>query len=97
MILSAQNDLSKTMSGNDMPGYPRVSSVPQHSLNCNGYSGEFSGNQQSSNNSVQSQQQQNAQQQSNQQQSQQNNNNLPPQVPQSQQNTNNRFILNYSY
>lgn len=46
-----------------MPGYPRVSSVPQHSLNCNGYSGEFSGNQQnasqqSQNNPLQQQQQQ---------------------------------------
>lgn len=48
MLLGGQNDLNKTMSGNDMPGYPRVSSVPQHSLNCNGYSGEFnSGNQNS--------------------------------------------------
>lgn len=46
MLLSAQNDLSKNMAGNDLPGYPRVSSVPQHSLSCNGYSGEFGGNQQ---------------------------------------------------
>lgn len=28
-----------------MPGYPRVNSVPPRSLNCNGYSGDFGGNQ----------------------------------------------------
>lgn len=38
------SDLNKTMSGNDTPGYPRVSSVPPRSLNCNGYSGDYSGN-----------------------------------------------------
>lgn len=50
MLLGGQNDLNKTLSGNDMPGYPRVNSVPPRSLNCNGYSGDFSGNQQTSNN-----------------------------------------------
>ncbi|XP_053686989.1 methylcytosine dioxygenase TET [Sabethes cyaneus] len=32
--------LNKQTSGNDMPGYPRVNSVPPRSLNCNGYSGQ---------------------------------------------------------
>ncbi|KAL9699496.1 hypothetical protein quinque_002937 [Culex quinquefasciatus] len=32
--------LAKQTSGNDMPGYPRVNSVPPRSLNCNGYSGQ---------------------------------------------------------
>ncbi|XP_075163798.1 ten-Eleven Translocation (TET) family protein isoform X2 [Haematobia irritans] len=41
--LGSVTDLNKTMSGNDTPGYPRVSSVPPRSLNCNGYSGEYSG------------------------------------------------------
>ncbi len=32
-------------SGNEMPGYPRVNSVPPRSLNCNGYPGsEYGGN-----------------------------------------------------
>uniref|UniRef100_A0A1A9UGC8 Methylcytosine dioxygenase TET n=1 Tax=Glossina austeni TaxID=7395 RepID=A0A1A9UGC8_GLOAU len=44
-------DLNKTMSGNDMPGYPRVSSVPPRSLNCNGYSGDYGGAQQPTNHS----------------------------------------------
>lgn len=57
-----------TMAGNEMPGYPRVSSVPQHSLNCNGYSGEFSGNQQNA--GQQSQQNQNTPQPHQQQQQQ---------------------------
>lgn len=48
--LGSVSDLNKTMSGNDTPGYPRVSSVPPRSLNCNGYSGDYSGsNQQTSN------------------------------------------------
>lgn len=29
--------------GNEMPGYPRVNSVPPHSLSYNGYSGDLSG------------------------------------------------------
>ncbi|KAL7049374.1 hypothetical protein ACKWTF_003670 [Chironomus riparius] len=35
-----------TSSGNEMPGYPRVNSVPPRSLNCNGYPGlgEYGGN-----------------------------------------------------
>ncbi|XP_073841916.1 ten-Eleven Translocation (TET) family protein isoform X3 [Musca autumnalis] len=41
--LGSVTDLNKTMSGNDTPGYPRVSSVPPRSLNCNGYSGDYSG------------------------------------------------------
>ncbi|XP_055620631.1 methylcytosine dioxygenase TET isoform X2 [Toxorhynchites rutilus septentrionalis] len=32
--------LKQQTSGNDMPGYPRVNSVPPRSLNCNGYSGQ---------------------------------------------------------
>ncbi|XP_037932877.1 DNA N6-methyl adenine demethylase-like, partial [Teleopsis dalmanni] len=44
--LGVGSDLNKTMSGNDTPGYPRVSSVPPRSLNCNGYSGDYSGTQQ---------------------------------------------------
>lgn len=53
--LGSVTDLNKTMSGNDTPGYPRVSSVPPRSLNCNGYSGDYSG-------SAQQQQQQQQQQ-----------------------------------
>lgn len=37
--------LNKQTSGNDMPGYPRVNSVPPRSLNCNGYSGQDYGGQ----------------------------------------------------
>ncbi|XP_031638161.1 DNA N6-methyl adenine demethylase-like isoform X2 [Contarinia nasturtii] len=76
MLLGGQNDLNKSrmsssISGNEMPGYPRVSSVvPQHSLNCNGYSGEFSGAQQNAG-QQQSQQNQNTSQQQQQQQQQQ--------------------------
>ncbi|XP_052873552.1 methylcytosine dioxygenase TET-like [Anopheles cruzii] len=45
---AAASAASASLSGNDMPGYPRVSSVPPRSLNCNGYSGqqEYSGPQQ---------------------------------------------------
>lgn len=90
MLLGGQSDLNKSMSGNDMPGYPRVNSVPPRSLNCNGYSGDFGGNQ-TNNNSIQTQQasqpNQAAQQQSSQQQqpAQPNNQNHMhvPQVPQS--------------
>ncbi len=94
MLLSSQNDLNKTISGNDMPGYPRVNSVPPRSLNCNGYSGDYSGNQNHNiTNNVQPQQQQQQQQHNQHQQQQQmqhhqqqhNNSNQmhPPQVPQS--------------
>ncbi|XP_059614270.1 methylcytosine dioxygenase TET isoform X2 [Phlebotomus argentipes] len=38
-----QNTVAKDVSGNELPGYPRVNSVPPRSLNCNGYSGDFSG------------------------------------------------------
>lgn len=38
---SSQQTIS--MAGNDLPGYPRVSSVPPPSLSYNGYSGEVSG------------------------------------------------------
>lgn len=37
MTMSAS--LTTTSSGNEMPGYPRVNSVPPRSLNCNGYPG----------------------------------------------------------
>lgn len=94
MLLSSQNDLNKTVSGNDMPGYPRVNSVPPRSLNCNGYSGDYSGNQNHNlANNVPQQQQQTQQHNQHQQQMQQqqhhqqqhNNSNQmhPPQVPQS--------------
>lgn len=37
--------LTTSSSGNEMPGYPRVNSVPPRSLNCNGYPGsEYGGN-----------------------------------------------------
>lgn len=55
------SDLNKNVSGNDMPGYPRVNSVPPRSLNCNGYSGDFVGGSQTQT----SQQQQPQHQQSN--------------------------------
>lgn len=44
MTMSAA--LSATASGNEMPGYPRVNSVPPRSLSCNGYPGlnEYGGN-----------------------------------------------------
>ncbi|XP_063703014.1 methylcytosine dioxygenase TET [Culicoides brevitarsis] len=48
LLGSGQNgaETQKQLSGNDMPGYPRVSNVPQRSLNCNGYPGsEYSGTQ----------------------------------------------------
>lgn len=51
----AQNggDSQKQLSGNDMPGYPRASNVPQRSLNCNGYPGsEYSGTSSTPNNST---------------------------------------------
>lgn len=53
MAISAT--LTTSASGNEMPGYPRVSSVPPHSLNCNGYPGlnEYGGS--STNSSVNSQ------------------------------------------
>lgn len=38
------SDPNKQLSGNEMPGYPRVSNVPPRSLNCNGYPGsEYGG------------------------------------------------------
>ncbi|XP_065359292.1 methylcytosine dioxygenase TET isoform X2 [Calliphora vicina] len=49
--LGSVSDLNKSMSGNDTPGYPRVSSVPPRSLNCNGYSGDYSGSPQQTSNS----------------------------------------------
>lgn len=83
MLTTTQNDLNKVVSGNDMPGYPRVNSVPPRSLNCNGYSGDFGGSNQS-NNALQQQQQSNSQHQQQQQQQQSNPNQMhPPQVPQS--------------
>lgn len=51
-ILLANGQQSLSMAGNDMPGYPRVSSVPPPSLSYNGYSGEVSGK--SSNNGTNS-------------------------------------------
>lgn len=53
MAISAT--LTTSASGNEMPGYPRVSSVPPHSLSCNGYPGlnEYGGS--STNSSVNSQ------------------------------------------
>lgn len=55
LLLGAQNggDSNKQLSGNDMPGYPRVSNVPQRSLNCNGYPGsEYSGTPSTPNNNT---------------------------------------------
>lgn len=48
-LSAAATTTTTSLSGNDMPGYPRVNSVPPRSLNCNGYSGEYvSGNHQQS-------------------------------------------------
>ncbi|XP_055700895.1 methylcytosine dioxygenase TET isoform X2 [Phlebotomus papatasi] len=70
-----QNTVDATKaSGNELPGYPRVNSVPPRSLNCNGYSGDFGGN--SSQNSQSAGQMQHFGQQSSTAMH-------PPQVPQS--------------
>ncbi|GAB0088487.1 DNA N6-methyl adenine demethylase [Sergentomyia squamirostris] len=70
-------------SGNELPGYPRVNSVPPRSLNCNGYSGDFGGNPSSSQQSSQSTGQMQQQQHFGQQSSSTSTAMHPPQVPQS--------------
>lgn len=50
LLANGGGQQSLSMAGNDMPGYPRVSSVPPPSLSYNGYSGENSGKTNSNNN-----------------------------------------------
>lgn len=79
-VILSSNDSNKTLSGNDMPGYPRVNNGPPRSLNCNGYSGDFGGNQ---TNSQQQQHMLPPHQQQQQQQQTGTNQMHPPQIPQS--------------
>lgn len=50
LLANGSSQQSISMAGNDLPGYPRVNSVPPHSLSYNGYSGEISGKANSNNN-----------------------------------------------
>lgn len=43
LLTHGSGQQSISMAGNDLPGYPRVNSVPPPSLSYNGYSGEVSG------------------------------------------------------